>query len=58
MDMILDEKEMLHRSQNDELLFYRQVASGDIEAIEENCRQHRFIICHFDLVHVHILHIL
>ncbi|MBQ2578797.1 MAG: AraC family transcriptional regulator, partial [Lachnospiraceae bacterium] len=43
MDMILDEKEMLHRSQNDELLFYRQVAAGDIEAIEENCRQHRFL---------------
>ncbi|MCR4998228.1 MAG: helix-turn-helix transcriptional regulator [Lachnospiraceae bacterium] len=39
---ILD-KEMLHRSQNDELLFYRQVASGDMEAIEENCRQHRFL---------------
>ena len=37
------ENEILHRSQNDELLFYRQVASGDVEAIMENCRQHRFL---------------
>lgn len=37
------DKDLIHRSQNDELLFYRQVADGDIEAIEENCRQHRFL---------------
>ncbi len=37
------DKEMIHRSQNDELLFYRQVAGGDVEAIMENCRQHRFM---------------
>ena len=35
--------EIIHRNQNDELLFYRQVASGDVEAIMENCRQHRFL---------------
>ena len=37
------ENDILHRSQNDELLFYRQVASGDVDAIAENCRQHRFL---------------
>ena len=37
------DKEMIHRSQNDELMFYRQVASGDMEAIQENCNQHRFL---------------
>lgn len=42
-EYFISDKDMLHRSQNDELLFYRQVASGDIEAIEENCRQHRFL---------------
>ena len=36
-------EEIIHRNQNDELLFYRQVASGDVEAILENCRQHRFL---------------
>ncbi len=35
--------DMIHRNQNDELMFYRQVASGDIEAINENCSQHRFL---------------
>jgi AraC-like DNA-binding protein len=37
------DKEMIHRSQNDELMFYRQVAQGDMEAITENCNQHRFL---------------
>ena len=37
------DKEMIHRSQNDELLFYRQVAGGDVEAIIENCKQHKFL---------------
>ena len=36
-------EEIIHRNQNDELLFYRQVAGGDVEAIMENCRQHRFL---------------
>jgi AraC-like DNA-binding protein len=36
-------EEIIHRNQNDELLFYRQVADGDVEAILENCRQHRFL---------------
>ncbi len=36
-------EEIIHRNQNDELLFYRQVADGDVEAIMENCRQHRFL---------------
>ncbi len=42
-ELFASEQEMLHRNQNDELLFYRQVASGDLDAIEENCRQHRFL---------------
>ncbi len=41
---ILNENEdFVHRQQNDELLFYSQVASGDIEAIAENCSQNRFM---------------
>lgn len=36
-------EELIHRQQNDELIFYRQVADGDIEAILENCRQNRFL---------------
>ncbi|MBR4708095.1 MAG: helix-turn-helix domain-containing protein [Pseudobutyrivibrio sp.] len=35
--------EILHRHQNSELLFYHQVASGDIDAIKENCRRHEFL---------------
>ena len=38
-----DEQDFVHRQQNDELLFYSQVAGGDIEAIAENCRQNRFM---------------
>ena len=38
-----DEQDFVHRQQNDELLFYSQVASGDIDAIAENCRQNRFM---------------
>lgn len=38
-----NDEDFVHRQQNDELLFYNQVASGDIEAIMENCRQHRFL---------------
>ena len=43
VELLSPESEIVHRSQNDELLFYRQVASGDVEAIMENCRQHRFL---------------
>jgi AraC-like DNA-binding protein len=44
MDKLFNlEKEMIHRSQNDELMFYRQVASGDMDAIADNCEQHRFL---------------
>jgi AraC-like DNA-binding protein len=38
-----DEGDFVHRQQNDELIFYNQVVSGDIDAIMENCRQHRFL---------------
>jgi AraC-like DNA-binding protein len=37
------ESDIIHRNQTDELLFYRQVAGGDIDAVMENCRQHRFV---------------
>ncbi len=42
-EFLNSENGMIHRSQNDELLFYRQVASGDVDAIMENCRQRRFM---------------
>ncbi len=38
-----DEQDFVHRQQNDELIFYSQVAGGDIDAIAENCRQNRFM---------------
>ena len=38
-----EEEDFLHRQQNDELIFYSQVAGGDIAAIEENCKQNRFL---------------
>ncbi|WP_024866627.1 helix-turn-helix domain-containing protein [Butyrivibrio sp. FCS014] len=43
VEFLSPESDMIHRPQTDELLFYRQVASGDVEAITENCRQHRFL---------------
>lgn len=42
-NLLLTEKDMIHRSQNDELLFYRQVAGGEIDAITANCNEHRFL---------------
>lgn len=42
-DIYGNDENFVHRQQNDELLFYSQVAGGDIDAIEENCRQHRFL---------------
>ncbi len=42
-NLLLTDKDMIHRSQNDELMFYRQVAGGEIEAIMENCNEHRFL---------------
>lgn len=38
-----DDNEIVHRHQNRELLFYQQVASGDMEAIHENCLKHEFL---------------
>ena len=35
--------EMIHRNSTDEMLFYRQVAVGDIDAVKENCAHHRFL---------------
>ncbi len=43
VELLSSEEEMVHKNRNDELLFYRQVAGGDIEAIKENCRQRKFI---------------
>ncbi len=34
-----------HREPTEELLFYRAVASGDIEAVKKNCEQERFTEC-------------
>ena len=38
-----DEDEIVHRHQNAELLFYQQVAKGDVEAIRKNCENHEFL---------------
>lgn len=42
-EILGNDEDFVHRQQNDELLFYSQVAGGDIDAIMENCRQHRFL---------------
>ena len=38
-----EDDEIVHRHQNSELLFYQQVAKGDVEAIHENCLRHEFL---------------
>ena len=38
-----DEDAVVHRHQNAELLFYQQVAKGDIDSIRENCLNHEFL---------------
>ncbi len=38
-----EENEIVHRHQNSELLFYQQVAKGDLAAIHENCLRHEFL---------------
>jgi AraC-like DNA-binding protein len=38
-----EDDDFIHRQQNDELMFYRHVATGDVDAISENCRQNRFL---------------
>ena len=37
------EDEMVHRQQNDEYMFYQQVANGDVDAVQENIDNHRFL---------------
>lgn len=37
------EDEMVHRQQNDEYMFYQQVANGDVAAVQENIDNHRFL---------------
>ena len=37
--------EIKHREPTEELLFYRAVASGDIDAVKKNCEQERFTEC-------------
>ncbi|MGN0466976.1 MAG: helix-turn-helix transcriptional regulator [Lachnospiraceae bacterium] len=38
-----DIDEMEHRQTTEEFLFYRAVASGDVEAVKKNCEQERFL---------------
>jgi len=38
-----DIDEMEHRQPTEEFLFYRAVASGDVEAVRKNCKQGRFV---------------
>ncbi len=38
-----EDEAIVHRHQNAELLFYQQVAKGDIEAIRDNCSKHEFL---------------
>ena len=38
-----DENAIVHRHQNSELIFYQQVAKGDVDAIRENCLKHEFL---------------
>ncbi|SDB02612.1 MULTISPECIES: helix-turn-helix domain-containing protein [unclassified Butyrivibrio] len=42
-ELNLSESEMIHRQQNDEYMFYQSVASGDVDAIQENIDNHRFL---------------
>ncbi len=37
------DEEFVHREPNEEMMFYRYVASGNIEAVRENCKAHRFM---------------
>ena len=37
--------EIEHREPTEEFLFYRAVASGDIDAVKKNCEQERFTEC-------------
>ncbi len=39
----LSENEVTHRQQNDEYMFYQNVANGDIDAIQDNIDNHRFL---------------
>lgn len=36
------EENMTHRPPNEEMIFYRAVSSGDIDAVRQNCEQQRF----------------
>lgn len=38
-----EDREIVHRHQNTEFLFYQQVAKGDVEAIRNNCLNHEFL---------------
>ncbi len=38
-----DDESIIHKHQNSELLFYQQVADGDVEAIRLNCSNHEFM---------------
>lgn len=38
-----DVDEMEHRQPTEEFLFYRAVATGDVEAVKRNCQQGRFV---------------
>lgn len=42
-ELILSENEVTHITKNDEYMFYHDVASGDVEAVQDNIDHHRFL---------------
>lgn len=38
-----NEECVVHRHQNQEMLFYQQVARGDVDAVRRNCQEHKFM---------------
>ena len=38
-----DIDELEHRQPDEEFLFYKAVANGDVEAVKKNCEQGRFV---------------
>jgi AraC-like DNA-binding protein len=42
-ERMLNDEDENHRHQNEEMDFYNQVARGNVEAVEKNCREQRFL---------------
>ena len=38
-----NEEGIIHRHQNQEMLFYQQVAKGNVDAVRKNCQDHKFM---------------